>query len=50
MISISFAKVFSMTLRRTFWVGVFPGLTPPMLDHIADSILEFITNPANHRG
>jgi CDP-6-deoxy-D-xylo-4-hexulose-3-dehydrase len=39
-----------LVMRRTFWVGVFPGLTPPMLDHIADSILEFITNPANHRG
>jgi CDP-6-deoxy-D-xylo-4-hexulose-3-dehydrase len=29
-------------MRRTFWVGVFPGLTEPMLDYIADSIIEFV--------
>jgi CDP-6-deoxy-D-xylo-4-hexulose-3-dehydrase len=38
-----------IVMRRTFWVGVYPGLTPPMLDHIADSILEFIDDPKNHR-
>jgi CDP-6-deoxy-D-xylo-4-hexulose-3-dehydrase len=37
-----------IVMRRSFWVGVFPGLTPPMLDHIADSILEFTSNPKNH--
>jgi len=37
-----------IVMRRTFWVGVYPGLTPPMLDHIADSILEFTSNPKNH--
>jgi CDP-4-dehydro-6-deoxyglucose reductase, E1 len=31
-----------VVMRRTFWVGVHPGLTEPMLDFIADSILEFI--------
>jgi CDP-4-dehydro-6-deoxyglucose reductase, E1 len=31
-----------IVMRRTFWVGVFPGLTEPMLDYIADSILELI--------
>ena len=31
-----------IVMRRTFWVGVYPGLTAPMLDYIADSILEFI--------
>ena len=31
-----------IVMHRTFWVGVYPGLTPPMLDYIADSILEFI--------
>lgn len=36
-------------MRRTFWVGVFPGLTVQMLDFIADSILEFISEPKNHR-
>lgn len=28
--------------ERTFWVGVFPGLTEPMLDFIATSIHEFV--------
>lgn len=36
-------------MRRTFWVGVFPGLTEPMLDYVADSILEFISEPTNFR-
>lgn len=29
-------------MRRTFWIGVYPGLTPPMRDYIADSIIEFV--------
>ena len=29
-------------MRRTFWIGVYPGLTPVMLDYVADSIIEFI--------
>lgn len=37
-----------IVMRRTFWVGVYPGLTAPMLDFIADSILEFVDDPANH--
>jgi CDP-6-deoxy-D-xylo-4-hexulose-3-dehydrase len=36
-------------MRRTFWVGVFPGLSQAMLDYVADSILEFISDPSNHR-
>ncbi|MEI6624517.1 MAG: DegT/DnrJ/EryC1/StrS family aminotransferase, partial [Actinomycetes bacterium] len=28
--------------NRSFWVGVYPGLTEPMLDYIADSIIEFV--------
>jgi CDP-6-deoxy-D-xylo-4-hexulose-3-dehydrase len=31
-----------IVMRRTFWVGVYPGLTPPMLDYVADTILEFL--------
>jgi CDP-6-deoxy-D-xylo-4-hexulose-3-dehydrase len=31
-------------MRRTFWVGVYPGLTPPMLDFVADSIIEFVSD------
>ncbi|MDA9863356.1 lipopolysaccharide biosynthesis protein RfbH [bacterium] len=30
-----------IVMRRTFWVGVYPGLTAPMIDFIADSIIEF---------
>ena len=28
-------------MNQTFWVGVFPGLTPPMLQYISDTIREF---------
>ena len=35
--------VADIVMRRTFWVGTYPGLTPPMLDYIADSIREFVT-------
>ncbi len=38
--------VTDLIMRRTFWVGVFPGLTAPMLDYIADSIIEFVAGPA----
>jgi CDP-6-deoxy-D-xylo-4-hexulose-3-dehydrase len=31
-----------IVMRRSFWVGVYPGLTGPMLDYIADSIIEFV--------
>ena len=31
-----------IVMRRTFWVGVWPGLTQPMLDYIVDSITEFL--------
>jgi len=29
-------------MRNVFWVGVYPGLTDPMLDHIADTCSAFI--------
>ena len=32
----------NLIMERTFWVGVFPGLTEEMLDFVADSILEFV--------
>lgn len=32
-----------IVMRRTFWVGVYPGLNEPMLDFVADSIIEFVT-------
>jgi len=37
----------NVIMNRSFWIGTFPGLTVPMLDYVADSILEFIDNPAN---
>lgn len=36
-------EVADIVMKRTFWVGTYPGLTPPMLDYIADSIREFVT-------
>lgn len=39
-----------IVMRRTFWVGTYPGLTEPMLDYIADSILEFVADPSNRTG
>jgi CDP-6-deoxy-D-xylo-4-hexulose-3-dehydrase len=38
-----------IVMRRTFWVGVYPGLTTSMLDYVADSILEFIGDTRNHK-
>ena len=35
-----------IVMRRTFWVGVYPGLTEPMLDYVADSITEFVNKHA----
>jgi CDP-4-dehydro-6-deoxyglucose reductase, E1 len=31
-----------LVMDRTFWVGVYPGLTPVMLDYIAESITDFV--------
>jgi CDP-6-deoxy-D-xylo-4-hexulose-3-dehydrase len=33
-----------IVMTRTFWVGTYPGLTPEMLDYIAESITEFVNN------
>ena len=33
-----------IVMNRAFWVGVYPGLPEPMLDFIADSIIEFVEN------
>jgi CDP-4-dehydro-6-deoxyglucose reductase, E1 len=35
-----------IVMNRSFWVGVYPGLTEPMLDYVADSITEFVENTA----
>jgi CDP-6-deoxy-D-xylo-4-hexulose-3-dehydrase len=31
-------------MNNVFWVGVYPGLTPPMLDFVAKTIVEFIAH------
>lgn len=32
-------------MHRVFWVGVYPGLSPEMIDYIADVIATFCANP-----
>jgi CDP-6-deoxy-D-xylo-4-hexulose-3-dehydrase len=32
-----------IVMMRTFWVGVYPGLTEPMLDYVIEAISEFMT-------
>ena len=29
-------------MNQVFWLGVFPGLTEPMLDYIAETIQSFV--------
>jgi CDP-6-deoxy-D-xylo-4-hexulose-3-dehydrase len=29
-------------MNQVFWIGVFPGLTHPMLDHVVKTIVEFV--------
>jgi CDP-6-deoxy-D-xylo-4-hexulose-3-dehydrase len=37
-------------MNNVFWVGVYPGLTPPMLDFVAQTIREFIAQSKARRG
>ena len=32
-----------LVMTRSFWVGVYPGLTAPMLDYVIESISDFMT-------
>ena len=32
-------------MERTFWVGIYPGLTPTHLKYIAESLSNVILNP-----
>jgi len=32
--------------ERSFWIGVFPGLTPAHIDYMAEIITRFVRNPA----
>ena len=29
-------------MNQSFWIGTFPGLTPPMLDFIVKVMFEFV--------
>ena len=35
-----------IVMKRSFWVGVYPGLTTPMLDYVIESITDFMTGKA----
>jgi CDP-6-deoxy-D-xylo-4-hexulose-3-dehydrase len=37
-----------VAMEQTFWVGVYPGLTEPMLDYIVESIACFIRDRVGH--
>jgi CDP-6-deoxy-D-xylo-4-hexulose-3-dehydrase len=32
-----------IVMKRSFWVGVYPGLTKPMLDYVIESISDFMS-------
>jgi CDP-6-deoxy-D-xylo-4-hexulose-3-dehydrase len=36
-----------IVMTRTFWIGVYPGLSNQMLDYVVDSIKDFVTGKAN---
>jgi len=33
-----------LIMKQTFWVGVYPGLSPEMIDYIIESFASFLTN------
>jgi CDP-6-deoxy-D-xylo-4-hexulose-3-dehydrase len=35
-----------IVMKRTFWIGVYPGLTTEMLDYATSSIIEFVNSRA----
>ena len=35
-----------VVMTRSFWIGVFPGLTTPMMDYVISSISDFMTGKA----
>lgn len=32
-------------MRNVFWIGIYPGLTEPMLDYMAETIADFVGRP-----
>jgi CDP-6-deoxy-D-xylo-4-hexulose-3-dehydrase len=35
-----------IVMTRSFWVGVYPGLTAQMMDYVIESITDFMTGKA----
>jgi CDP-6-deoxy-D-xylo-4-hexulose-3-dehydrase len=35
-----------IVMKRTFWIGVYPGLTTEMLDYATSSIIEYVNSRA----
>ena len=35
-------------MNNVFWIGVYPGLTKPMLDYVVEVITGFASNPSLH--
>ena len=33
-------------MRRVFWIGVYPGLTTPMLDYVSDMLTQLCETAA----
>lgn len=43
-------RVTDKLMNDAFFLGVYPGLTQPMLEHMAISLTGFLSNPARRRG
>jgi CDP-6-deoxy-D-xylo-4-hexulose-3-dehydrase len=37
-------------MNDAFFLGVYPGLTQPMLDYMADCLTSFLKDPTHHKG
>ena len=35
-------KVTDFIMENTFWIGVYPGMTDKMIDHMSDTIIKFL--------
>jgi hypothetical protein len=36
-------------MNNVFWIGVYPGLTKPMLDFVVEVMTGYASNPSLHR-
>ncbi|MDB5037806.1 MAG: putative aminotransferase [Bacteriovoracaceae bacterium] len=39
-------KYSDIVMERSFWIGVYPGLTAPMIDYVIDSFAQFLRRPS----